>query len=614
MARLRSAPVAQRSPLKEKTNTTRGAKKAPVYENDGNTEGLVKERRTGARRRKAPAQDEDELVMAGGLGSGGGAPPTTDELAKSEGALVAAVTAKRTQPRPTGKKSPDAPLAGERSGLSISPSPPPAGKLSSVKNARSSMAHPGSVMRQPSTPAVESSMLALKNFKRRPRQPSMLQIVQQHTMSARPSAVHAAQNDDPSVFNLEGDSEDDVFAPDAEGTPEQLKKTTQPVAAKTSITKPQKATTQPSQAAAPTKKRKSGEGNVSSSSLGALRAKRRKSELVAATSEDALIGQPNIARTNPESSSARQTTPPRQLTSDDVLVINSSSSHPSSTPPTEPSSSDQDRTREADPEIAIPSTEEDELNQQAELEPTYDAPNGTMAEPDACSPEPSPERRPRRITNDLTEPATQADPLTQVSPSPQKPVERKKQKPMSTKTLQSLLPKRRQPLKPRHRKSEYDITSDSEGDDDRVAIDTSHLEEDEDELSGRLPRQTKKAVTSAPTKGRKSTTAKSTAKGKARQSKAAQQTTRKSTAPPATKKPTKTYGRAANTASDKENDLYESVDEEDTTDLPGEAQPDIIHSKELEEAKRKFEEIDKWDMEFESMSVEDHRSSSQGWR
>ena len=43
----------------------------------------------------------------------------------------------------------------------------------------------------------------------------------------------------------------------------------------------------------------------------------------------------------------------------------------------------------------------------------------------------------------------------------------------------------------------------------------------------------------------------------------------------------------------------------------------LAESKELERARRKFAEVDEWDMEFESMSFEEeggHRSSSQQWR
>ena len=188
---------------------------------------------------------------------------------------------------------------------------------------------------------------------------------------------------------------------------------------------------------------------------------------------------------------------------------------------------------------------------------------------------------------------------------------------MTTATLQTLLPKRRQPLKPRHRKSEYDIGSSEPEDDDDSPLDTSHLEEDEDELGGRLRQQTK----TASAKSKKATVS----KAKSRQSRAAP-TNRKSTAQsrksaaPATadktgKRSWRTYGKA--TASDKENnDAYESLGENDESALPDTSisMIEAAQSKELEEVRKKFAEVDDWDMEFESMSVEEGRSSSQNWR
>jgi hypothetical protein len=184
---------------------------------------------------------------------------------------------------------------------------------------------------------------------------------------------------------------------------------------------------------------------------------------------------------------------------------------------------------------------------------------------------------------------------------------------MSTATLRALLPKRTQRPQPRAKRTEYDISSDEE-DDDTTGFDTNHLEDDEDELGGRLRRQKQKAP--APSRGKKTT-----AKSKSKQS----LSTRKPSAPPppakskagsrAKGKTTRTYGRA--TASDKENAGDEALSEDDDTEQAGDtslSMREVAHSKELEEARRKFAEVDNWDLTFESMSNEDHRSSSQGWR
>ncbi|KAK3683058.1 hypothetical protein LTR37_020596 [Vermiconidia calcicola] len=671
MVRLRSAPVSQqtappttatRPALKEKTNTTRT--KAPVYEDDGDVEGLVKDARPRRGRAKKAKQDSDELVMAGGLGPADSddkvveptePPMTTDELAKSDAPPPPTARAGRRPPRAvrkvvqseaqnkvmddvkrrmqatarkeaTGKRTsaPTAPesvapssdslhakptaarqannTAAERSEFSLSPSPPPPGKLNSVNKQRSSLAQPGSGLRPQSTPAVESSILALKNFKRRPRQPSMLQMVQERTASARPSAAHMQATEDPDLFNLEGEEVGEEFAPDAEGTPMQASKgTRQPTQNRKQPPKQtQSAAVKAPQSFKPSNKRKSDDIDHSSSALDALRAKRQKS--AGPDLEEGLPATPQTGGTARRPSSERQETPQPQLTSE-ILVINSS---PSSTPPSEPSSSDQRRTS-VDPDVAVPSTEKerDEIEYVPlnDLDDDQDAevPTGTMAEPASSSPLPSDPMATQR-TDVMAEPLTQLSPPR---PPPEKQKKKAKQKPVTTATLQSMLPKRRQPPRPRHRKSEYDIESGSEDD---SPLDTSLLEEDEDELGGRLRRQTK----AAPSKGKKG----ANVKGKARQSKAAPSIRKSSAAPQGrkstAKKTSKTYGRP--TVSDKENE--EAFDEPDDSVLPDTSitMHDAVQSKELEEAKKKFADVDEWDMEFESMSFEEHRSSSQQWR
>ncbi|KAK3696847.1 hypothetical protein LTR37_017753 [Vermiconidia calcicola] len=671
MVRLRSAPVSQqpapsktatRPALKEKTNTTRT--KAPVYEDDGDVEGLVKDARPRRGRAKKARQDSDELVMAGGLGlvdSDDKAveptepPMTTDELSKSAAPPPPTAKAGRRPPRAVRKvvqneaqskvmddvkrrmqatarkeatakrtSAPTAPesvapssdslpakptsarqstnAAAERSEFSLSPSPPPPGKLNSVSKQRSSLAQPGSGLRPQSTPAVESSILALKNFKRRPRQPSMLQMVQQRTASARPSAAHVQATEDLDVSDLIGEEVDEEFAPDAEGTPLRARKSTrQPTQNGKQASKQTQSTgVKPPESFRPSNKRKSDDVDHSSSALDALRAKRQKS--TGPDLEERLPVVPQTRATSRRLSSERQETPQPQLTSE-ILVINSS---PSSTPPTEPSSSDRRRTS-VDPDVAVPSTEKE--RDQIEYVPVNDldndqdaeVPTGTMAEPASSSPLPS-----DPIATQRTD--VMAEPLTQLSPPrppPEKQKKKAKQKPVTTATLQSMLPKRRQPPRPRHRKSEYDIESGSEDD---SPLDSSLLGEDEDELGGKLRRQRK----AAPTKGTKGANVKS----KARQSKAASSTRKSSAAPhgrkSTAKKTGKTYGRA--TASDKENE--EALDEPDDSVLPDTSitMHDAVQSKELEEAKKKFADVDEWDMEFESMSFEEHRSSSQQWR
>jgi hypothetical protein len=476
-------------------------------------------------------------------------------------------------------------------------------------------------------PAVETSMLALKNFKRRPRQGSMLEMVRKRRSSVQASLISARpqQDDnveDTSVFDLGSASEgEDVFAPEAEGTPLQTSKTRKSTSTRKSVSaRKSVAATTP---AVKRTKRKSDDLESPHSALDALRAKHRKSE--APPVEDEPL--PSIDDDEQEpivhDTSDHEASPmPNQVTSD-VQVINSS---PESTPPTEPSSTRKiPGTEEAD--FAVPSTEEqerlhtlqqdaleDEPEEEVEAEDEddddLDTPNATMAEPASSSPNGSP-------IPDTQRTDIYADPLTQLSPPPPEPAKtrskgnNKKPTAMSTATLRALLPRRTQRPQSRLKRTEYDISSDEE--DDATAFDTTHLEEDEDELGGRIRRQTKAPV---PSKG-KAATAKSKSKSKSTTS------TRKPSAPPPpaknksksktkAKTTTRTYGRGATTTSDKENE--ESSSDNDEQAETSMSMREVTHSKELEEARRKFAEVDNWDLTFESMSNEDHRSSSQGWR
>lgn len=425
MARLRNAPTsqqpatkaaAQRPALKEKTNTTRA--KVPVYENDGDTEGLVKNARSGRRREKATAGAEEELVMTGGLGHAGsddrilersGRLPTTDELAKSDQPpLPAAKINRRLPPRMARKavqskadsdvvdgvkrrmpatartratavqKQPAPAPAGqsklssdsfpsktsqprkssnsmvERSEFSISPSPPPSGKLNSVSKQRLSVSQPGSALRSHTTPLVESSILALKNFRRRPRQPSMLQMVQQRTASARPSAAHIRTAQDESVYDIDP-FDDDVedFEPEAEGTPMHVTRKIQQATAMSKIASKRQSGASPVTSTKSRRKRKSDDADLSASALDTTNTKRRRT--TTADADEQPITGPR------KSSSVQQTFLVRQASStprlaEDVEVVNSS---PSSTPPTEPSSPVQQQA-ELDEDVVIPSTEKEQ--------------------------------------------------------------------------------------------------------------------------------------------------------------------------------------------------------------------------------------------------------------
>jgi len=481
--------------------------------------------------------------------------------------------------------------------------------------------------------AVETSMLALKNFKRRPRQGSMLEMVRQRRSSVAQSLMNAqAQDDDvedTSVFDLGSASEgEEDFAPEAEGTPIQKSKTTKSTSTRKSASARKSVAPTP---AAKRSKRKSDDLESPHSALDALRKKHRKSE-VSHVEDEQLPSIDDERHSAEHRMSEHEPSPVPEPVTSDVQVLNSS---PESTPPTEPSSIRKDpQVEEAD--FAVPSTEEQgrpetshvDAEQEGNAEDDLDTPNATMAEPAGSSSIGSP--IPETQSTDIY-----ADPLTQDSPPPSPEPARtrgkgtqKKPTAISTATLRALLPRRTQRSTQRPRRTEYDISSDDE---EGTAFDTTHLDEDEDELGGRMRRQTRNA---APAKGKKAAaTAKSTkTKSNQRAPKTTAASTRnKSAVPPqpaatgkskakgkGKAKPTRTYGRAstaATTTSDKENenDNDSSSDREDegNTSL---SMREVAQSKELEEARRKFAEVDNWDLAFESMSNEDHRSSSQGWR
>jgi len=499
----------------------------------------------------------------------------------------------------------------ERSELSLSPSPSPPGELSAGRDKRSSLAQPGSILRPQNTPAIDASVL--KNFRRRPRQPSMLQMVQQRIQSARPSAVNITAQEDLSVFDLGSDEDDegeDDFAPEAEGTPLHVTKAKARPSFSAKKGQPKAVFTSAGpKTVSSSRKRTSEHMDTPSTSLAALRAKKRKSgEPEFPERESASISRRKQAARQPM---VEQEATPEPQNVSEVQVLHSS-----------PLSSV--RGASPDLDIAVPSTEEERhirATQNGEDDPPSTPPNGTMADPASSSPLP-PDSLTRHHPEEL------ADPVTQVSPP--RPERRKakqdKSKPISTATLQSLLPKRRQPPKARQAKrTEYDFISSSDAED--TTLDASHLSPDEDELGGRLRRRAKPTPTKRNV-GRKSTAAPTTTKHTktktpqtSRSRKLSTTQARKSTAVPQTSNQHKTYSRRATLALDKENHgddsaLLSEAEEEEGGDSSADPLPDvsIYESAELEAAKRKFAAVDKWDMEFESMSAEDHRSSSLQWR
>ncbi|KAG4418836.1 hypothetical protein IFR04_008041 [Cadophora malorum] len=235
----------------------------------------------------------------------------------------------------------------------------------------------------------------------------------------------------------------------------------------------------------------------------------------------------------------------------------------------------------------------------------------TMAPPQSSSPLPSspdlpprPRRAPSRGRRPLRgrtpPPRTQDSPISSppsLTHSPNRPVHATARKPQrqapppstfSTAQLQALLPRRRQRAIAR---DPFDVPS--SGDE----VDVSGLAPDDDELShlnvqARSRRHTSvRARTPAPLKrGRK---------------------VNRPVSKPKDSNVKRTYGSRANAMSDKENTVEVDPDDSLAPIPDGEANDDPENSQELEErvgkelkqAAKKFQEVDKWELEFEEVTA-----------
>ncbi|KAK0127452.1 hypothetical protein ONS96_006990 [Cadophora gregata f. sp. sojae] len=235
----------------------------------------------------------------------------------------------------------------------------------------------------------------------------------------------------------------------------------------------------------------------------------------------------------------------------------------------------------------------------------------TMAPPQSSSPIPSspdlptrtrraPSRGRRPLRGRTPPPRTQDSPISSppsLTHSPNRPVHvttRKQQRQapppssFSTAQLQALLPRRRQRVTAR---DPFDVPS--SGDE----VDVSGLAQDDDELShlnvqARSRRHTSiRARTPAPLKRA----------GKSN----------KSVSKPRDSNVKRTYGSRANVMSDKENTIEVDPDDSLAPIPDDEANDDPENSQELEErvgkelrrAAKKFQEVDKWELEFEEVTA-----------
>jgi hypothetical protein len=274
--------------------------------------------------------------------------------------------------------------------------------------APASVVRPQSAVKMQSTPGAESSVLALQNFRRRARQPSLLQMVQNPELAA-------TIIDDTTDFTLGSLGDEDDFAPHDEGTPLQVSKG-----------QPMDVDQEPEV--------------EDEDEVMAEQEKAQTPEPALPDSEDDLYGATPV-KTSQRQSRKRKSDAIEQS---EVQILRSSPSLPS------PSHS----FAEQEDHDTVPATAPED----DEEEPTVTASqqrilfSDTYAEPMSSSPPPDP----------ISSSPAQSRQAPALSPSAIRKSARaggqqtKKVKPLTTATLRAMLPKRRN-----QRKDEFDFTSSS---------------------------------------------------------------------------------------------------------------------------------------------------------
>ncbi|KAF2748630.1 hypothetical protein M011DRAFT_399994 [Sporormia fimetaria CBS 119925] len=509
--RVAQPPVTTQDPPKK--TTTKEITDSFSDDSDGL---VVKSRKPSCRRRALQAELED-YSMSGALPVEDTEPqkeaeaaPTKAQsgnpIARSDNNLAPSATTRQTVSAPDGASifPGTGAVSGEESSL-LDPSLLTFGSLDEDSPAHGT--RPPSAIKVSATPAHETSILALTNFKRRPRQPSLLRMVHQTT-------------------DLEDNDHDDLdsfgdFSPDKESTP--------------------------------LHPRKSGQGANES-----------------AANESSLLSPHSETRKRRKVSSpviqVPRSSPPYEAPSR-IQVANSQPSRASS--PSLPE--DVVETQENASDDALP--EPEDLS-------------GIMAPPRSSSPVPDENEQPVPEDVQLKGRGRRSRTVRKDDEDGGGKAKATRQKPataISTAKLEALLPRRRTRATRRQR-DEYDINSSDESDD-------APIDSDQDELqlpARRLARQPKKA----------------------NQRKTSR--TAKKAAPAAEKgrRTTKTYGRR--TSSDKENPAAD----DDEVDVSGSTEPTEVSvsvpSSTLAAIAKKFEDVDAWEMDFETVDV--GGGSSSPWR
>jgi hypothetical protein len=354
---------------------------------------------------------------------------------------------------------------------------------------------PPSAIKVGATPAHEASILALTNFKRRARQPSLLRMVQQHT---------DVEDDDQSGLDDTDNFDFDDFLPNAESTPLNVRKN------------------------APEDEGRNDSGTQISSS-GSRGVKRKLSPVVQVPRSSPPYDPPSGA----DVESARSPSPslPEILPSHEEVV---------------------EQTQEASEPMS-----------ETQAPPMSSSPVREVSRP-IQSPVQTRTRGAGRLSKKTQNYEESDAEETETPAKAKRDAKSKAQRNISTAQLKGLLPRRR--IRNLRDRDEFDLES----------SEATPIDSDQDELQMPNPRGRQRAGTGqlAPTK---------TAKKKARAQKAA------------VEKASKTYGRRI--SSDKENEAGAADVEE-----PTEASI-VEHSEKLLAIKKKFEEVDAFELEFETVDT-----------
>jgi hypothetical protein len=357
---------------------------------------------------------------------------------------------------------------------------------------------PPSAIKVGATPAHERSILALTNFKRRARQPSLLRMVHQTT--------DLEDNDGDDLDNTDNFDFDD-FVPHAESTPLNVRRH------------------------APEDETRNDSGTQISSS-GSRGTKRKLAPVVQVPRSSPPFSPPSGA----DVESARSPSP--------------------SLPEVLPSHEDIIEQTQDDPNL---------------LSETYAPPKSSSPVREVTEPPQSPaQQRLRRRGRPAKSPIRDDDSDAEETETPAKNKRRarKAQSTISTAQLKALLPRRRNRMRDR---DEFDLDS---------SEDVTQLDSDQDELQ--MPMRRTRQRPGAGKLSSPKATKKSARSKKAAPAKPAQRVSR-------------TYSRRI--SSDKENDA-EGQQEEETNEVSA-----IEHSEKLAAIRKKFEEVDAFELDFETVDV-----------